>query len=247
VLGVLLLTTVLRRDFSGGKAIPWHSFGAQELAEEVGLAPAALATRMHMQFEVDHRLLMKLYLWEGKDKELPHHYQIDPETPALTLPPPPGSGGPPSAAWCEIAVAAEATLPTNGPPRVLIRANEPFNETFHIGDRVLVKGIVVDRLPDLFKDGKLAVYRRQAGETDWRRVDGELRQPSAESKSDFPVWYQLTLDANGALRAHLGRVPYWRTTDAQEWKGNTERVLERELGLVVAPPPPARDPFNGAH
>jgi len=49
------------------------------------------------------------------------------------------------------------------------------------------------------------------------------------------------------LRAHRGRVPYWRTNDPQEWKNNHERVLEYELGLVVAPPPPARDPFNGAH
>src|SRR5262249_47483914 len=128
----------------------------------------------------------------------------------------------------------------------LIRANEPFRETFHSGDQE-IKGLVVDRLPDLFKDGKLAVYRRFPGESDWRRVDGALIQPRADARSDFPVWYQLTLDANGTLRAHLGRVPYWKTGDPQQWKDNTERVLERELGLVVAPPPPARDPFNGAH
>jgi hypothetical protein len=42
-------------------------------------------------------------------------------------------------------------------------------------------------------------------------------------------------------------VPYWGTEDPEEWKKSPERVLECKLGLVVAPPPPARDPFDGSH
>jgi hypothetical protein len=245
-LGVVLLPTVLRRDYAGAKPLPWHSFGGAELAAEVGMSPAAFTERMLMQFEVDNRLLMKLYLWEGQNGEPPQHYELDTATPALRLPPPPGAAAAPAAAWCDVAVGAEVALHANGSPKVLIRAGDPFRATFHAGGQE-VRGLVVGRLPDLFRDGRLGVYRRLPGEGEWQRLEGELTQPKNDSGNDFPAWYQLTLDAGGALRAHVGRVPYWRTTDPREWRERTDRVLECELGLVVAPPPPARDPFDGSH
>jgi hypothetical protein len=85
------------------------------------------------------------------------------------------------------------------------------------------------------------------GEKDWQRLEGDLAQPGNEAGDDFPPWYQLTLEADGTLRAHRGLVPYWSTEDPEEWKKFPERVLECKLGLVVAPPPPARDPFDGSH
>src|SRR5262249_18905603 len=141
VLGSLLLTNVLRRDFAGAKPLPWHTVGVQELAESIGLAPDAFAARVQMQFEVDHRLLMKLYLWEGRGQELPHHYRPDDKAPSLRLPPNPAGGGEPSAAWCDVAVGVEEALVSNREPEVLVRAGDPFRETFHLGDRE-VKGLI---------------------------------------------------------------------------------------------------------
>jgi hypothetical protein len=248
VLGVQLLTTVSRRDFTNAPSIPWYQFDGTKLATAIGMTPASFESRMWMQFEVDHRLLMKLYLWEGRDRELPHHYQVDDKLSGLKLAQPSRTpdDGLPAEAWCDLAVAAETAMLANGEPLMLVRAGTPMRETFHLGDQE-VRGLIVERLPDLFKDGKLVLYRRSPGEDRWQRVEEELSQPEEQSQSEFPVWYQLTLDATGMLRAHRGRVPYWRTTDPQAWKDNPEHVLEYELGLVVAPPPPARDPFNGAH
>jgi hypothetical protein len=197
-----------------------------------------------VQFEVDHRLLMKIFLWEDRNNELPHHYQIDPAAPYLEVPCP-GTDGAPAEAWCDVGVAVSATQLANGGPEVLVRAGQPFRETFHL-DQEEVAGLVVD-LPDLFKDGKLRFHRRAPGETDWRLIEGELEQPDRNVGSQFPVKYQLTLDARGRLRVHRGCVPYWSVSTPEEWKKDFTRVLELDLALVVAPTPTSRDPFNGDH
>ena len=84
-----------------------------------------------------------------------------------------------------------------------MRAGAPFRETFHVGDQE-VRGLIVERLPDLFKDGKLVLYRRSPGEDRWQRLEEELSQPEEQSQSEFPVWYQLTLDANGTVTGESG-------------------------------------------
>jgi hypothetical protein len=243
--GVRLGTTLLRRDFVGAREVAWNKFDGNELAEAVGMSPQVFRDTVWGQFEVDHRLLMRLYLWQTDRAELPRHYEFDPATPGVTLAPAvPQPGADPPVAGCDVGVLAEEGVVNGRRPVVVIRANDLMTAVFHIGGET-VRGILVDRLGDHFRHGRLTVVTRAPDQSEWVRAEHGLDQPGREVGSHYPRWYQLTLDEKGTLRVHFGRVPYWLTTDPQVWHREPGRVLLRELDPVGTEPLPGRDPFDG--
>jgi len=223
-----------------------------------------------MQFEVDYRLFLRIFLWDSPSP----HYQIDPQAAFLdiadalrqreadTAPPapPPGSAPPVRAsggaakAGYDLSADVIHAQTNSRPATVLIRADQELSETFHFNGDDSCRGVIA-ALPDLFDEtGKLTVHARKPGESEWIHV-GELKRPvdlkpplpGQERVTEYPRRYHLTLDERGVVRAHLGEVPYWKTEDLDDWKTRPGRVLQRDLELVEPPPRENRDPFCGAH
>jgi hypothetical protein len=107
-------------------------------------------------------------------------------------------------------------------------------------------------LPDTFPGEEVSLHYSLPGQKNpdgsqmWT-LAGKLPRPLAGGDTHFPSWYQLSLDEKGCLRVHLGKVPYWSTTDEQVWVKEEGRVLVREMDRVEAPTPPGRDPLDGTH
>jgi hypothetical protein len=272
-LGVRLLNAVMRRDFQAATPILWGSYDGMALARELEMPVPLFLNRIMMQFEVDYRLFMRIFLWDGHTP----HYQIDPQaafvdvaaamrqrttngsTPAATPLPTPASPGnapaatPLKAGW-DISVDVITAQTNSRPATVLIAADQELGETFHSSGDASCRGAIAP-LPDLFDEaGKLMVHARRPGGTEWihvgdlaRPVDPKALQPGQERTTEYPRRYRLTLDEQGVLRVHLGEVPYWKTEDLQDWKGRPGRVLQRDLELVEPPARENRDPFCGVH
>jgi hypothetical protein len=262
-IGVRLLNAVLRRDFQAATPILWGSYDGMALARELGMPPPVFLNRIMMQFEVDYRLFLRIFLWDG-----PHpHHQIDPQAPFLDVagvmrqraaaPGARPAAAPPSeaplkAGW-DLSVDVITAQANSRPATVLVSADRELTETFHDGDAVR-RGLIAP-LPDLFDEsGTLTVHARPPGGGEWVHVGGLARpadkkawQPGQERATEYPRRYRLTLDDAGVLRVHLGEVPYWKTEDLQEWKSQPGRVLLRDLELVEPPARENRDPFCGAH
>jgi hypothetical protein len=274
-LGVRLLNAVMRRDFQSATPILWGSYDGMALARELQLPVPIFLNRIMMQFEVDYRLFMRIFLWDGPSP----HYQIDPqaafvdvadalrqrETPGVPPSPSAGAKGrgegatppPPSGALkagYDISVDVIHAQTNSRPATVLIGADQDLKETFHFAGETLCRGLIAS-LPDLFDEaGKLMVHARRVGGTEWihlgelaRPVDPKPAQAGLERVTEYPRRYHLTLDEHSVLRVHLGEVPYWKTEDLQDWKTRPGRVLQRDLELVEPPPRENRDPFCGAH
>jgi hypothetical protein len=267
-LGVRLLNAVMRRDFQAATPLLWGSYDGMALARELGMQTNVFLNRIMMQFEVDYRLFMRIFLWDGPTP----HYQIDaqaafvdvdgalrqraantqpsqPEPQPVTAPPATRS----KAGW-DISVDVITAQANSRPATVLIPADADLTQTFHIGANGALRGLS-SPLPDLFDEtGKLMVHVRTPGSTEWIHV-GELTRPvdaksprlNQEHVTEYPRRYRVTLDERGVLRVHLGEVPYWKTEDLQEWKAQPGRVLQRELELVEPPTRENRDPFCGVH
>jgi hypothetical protein len=267
-IGVRLLNAVMRRDFQAATPVLWGSYDGMALARELQMPVQVFLNRILMQFEVDYRLFMRIFLWDGHAP----HYQIDPHAAFLDIaealqqrPAGDAAGTLPGAAPTRAAAGAAKAgydlsvdviqAQTNSrPATVLISADQALTETFHLNDDVFCRGVIAP-LPDLFDEsGKLMVHARRRGESEWVHV-GELKQPvdlrpplpGQEHVTEYPRRYRVTLDENAVLRVHLGEVPYWKTEDLDDWKTHTGRVLQRDLELVEPPPRENRDPFCGAH
>jgi hypothetical protein len=80
-IGVRLLNAVMRRDFQTATPILWGSFDGMALARELQMQVPVFLNRIMMQFEVDYRLFMRIYLWDGPAP----HYQIDPQSPFVDV------------------------------------------------------------------------------------------------------------------------------------------------------------------
>jgi hypothetical protein len=260
----------MRRDFQAATPILWGSYDGMALARELEMAVPLFLNRIMMQFEVDYRLFMRIFLWDGHTP----HYQIDPQSAfvdvAGTLRQRAGNGQPPAedrgskiedrgstgavkAGW-DISVDVITAQANSRPATVLIAADQELGETFHSGGDTSCRGLIAP-LPDLFDEtGTLMVHARRPGGTEWihvgeltRPVDQKAPQPGLERVTEYPRRYRLTLDEHGVLRVHLGEVPYWKTEDLDDWKGHPGRVLQRELELVEPPARENRDPFCGVH
>jgi hypothetical protein len=266
-LGIRLLNAVMRRDFQAATPVLWGSFDGMALARELEMPVPLFLNRIMMQFEVDYRLFLRIFLWEGHS---PHH-AIDPQAAFLdlgeafrpaagsehALPPAgaaPAPGPGPARSGYDISVDVIAAQTNSRPATVLIAAGQELTETFHGSGDESWRGAIA-ALPDLFDEGgRLAVHARPAGGGEWVHV-GELRrpvdprppQPGQERVTEYPRRYRLTLDEHGVLRVHLGEVPYWKTDDLGDWKTRPGRVLQRDLELVEPPPRENRDPFCGVH
>jgi hypothetical protein len=266
-LGVRLLNAVMRRDFQSATPILWGSYDGMALARELQMPVPVFLNRIMMQFEVDYRLFLRIFLWDGPAP----HYQIEPQAPFLDIaealrpgsaegpaarPAPTAARHPdgPAKAGYDISVDVIVAQTNSRPATVLIGANQELNETFHFAGDSHCRGLI-GALPDLFDDsGKLAVHARAPGGTEWihvgeltRPVDPRPPAPGQERVTEYPRRYRLTLDEHGVLRVHLGEVPYWKTEDLESWKGRPGRVLQRDLELVEPPPRENRDPFCGVH
>jgi hypothetical protein len=262
-IGVRLLNAVMRRDFQAATPILWGSYDGMALARELQMAVPVFLNRILMQFEVDYRLFMRIFLWDGHAP----HYQLDPQAPfvdvAEALRQRAGGGAAPEAArpgpgtvkaGYDIAVDAIQAQANSRPATALIAADQDLNETFHFDGDASCRGTIA-ALPDLFDEGgKLTVHARRAGDGEWIHV-GELKRPvdprpplpGQERVTEYPRRYRLTLDERGVVRVHLGEVPYWKTEDLDDWKARPGRVLQRDLELVEPPPRENRDPFCGVH
>jgi hypothetical protein len=224
-----------------------------------------------MQFEVDYRLFMRIFLWDGPTP----HYQIDTQVAFLDVAeglsrgtadaparpreggqgrgPDAGTQGSAKAGW-DISVDVITAQSNNRPATVLVAAERALSETFHFTAESHGRGLIAP-LPDLFDEsGKLMVHARRPGGTEWvhvgdlpRPVDCKTFQPGQERATEYPRRYHLTLDEHGVLRVHLGEVPYWQTEDLKDWKDRRGRVLLRHLELVEPPARESRDPFCGVH
>src|SRR5262249_18030903 len=75
-IGVRLLNAVMRRDFQSATPILWGSYDGMALARELRMPVNVFLNRIMMQFEVDYRLFMRIFLWDGHTP----HYQIDPQS-----------------------------------------------------------------------------------------------------------------------------------------------------------------------
>jgi hypothetical protein len=260
-LGPQLLTSVLRRDYPKASPILWGSFDGLALAVELDAKPDDFPKRYQIQFEVDYRLLIRYFLWEGPR---PHH-QIDPDLAALNVaehrPRSPQSSAPstegePPKAGCDLFVNVLQAQASSKEPLRLIAADQPLAETFHYNDGSTSAGLVVS-LPDNFDvDGKLDIYARSPADASLRLIGSIARpddEPTSRQASDkyrstvFPRRYSLSLDDRGDVRVHLGEVAYWKTESFDEWKRAPGRVLRRDLGMVLPPPLEDRDPFCGKH
>jgi hypothetical protein len=267
-LGVRLLNAVMRRDFRAATPLLWGSYDGMALARELDMPVNMFLNRIMMQFEVDYRLFMRIFLWDGPSP----HYQLDSQAPfvdvteAMRQRLAPASGGqaeprppvtpPPGAVaktgW-DISVDVITAQTNSRPATVLIAANQELTQTFRLGDSA-VRGLIAP-LPDLFDEaGKLMIHARPPGGNEWvhvgelvRPVDRKAPQTNLERVTEYPRRYRLTLDGRGVLRVHLGEVPYWKTEDLHAWKGQPGRVLQRDLELVEPPTRENRDPFCGVH
>jgi hypothetical protein len=199
-LGVRLLNAVMRRDFQAATPILWGSYDGMALARELEMAVPTFLNRIMMQFEVDYRLFMRIFLWDGHTP----HYQIDPQAAfvdvaaamrqhaangapsaargadATPLATPASSGSAVSAglvkAGWDISVDVITAQTNTKPATVLIATDQELGETFHYSGDNAGRGIIAP-LPDLFDDaGKLMVHARKPGGTEWVHV-GEIARP----------------------------------------------------------------------
>jgi hypothetical protein len=261
-IGVRLLNAVMRRDFQAATPVLWGSYDGIALARELEMPVPVFLNRIVMQFEVDYRLFMRIFLWDGHTP----HYQIDGQAPFLDVanamrqePPAQTAGngrpepGTPKAGW-EISVDVITAQSNSRPATILIAAGEELRETFHSNGDTECRGLIVG-LPDLFDEaGKLTVHVRRPGGSEWMHV-GELPRPmerktlqvGLERVTEYPRRYHLTLDERGVLRVHLGEIPYWQTEELKDWKDRPGRVLLRHLEVVEPPARENRDPFCGVH
>src|SRR5262249_21927003 len=194
-LGIRLLNAVMRRDFQSATPILWGSYDGMALARELEMAVPVFLNRIMMQFEVDYRLFMRIFLWDGPAP----HYQIDPQSPFLDVTAvmrqraagagegrgarveergakeaAPRSPAPP-AGW-DISVDVITAQANSRPATVLVAADQELGQTFHDTGDAARRGLIV-LLPDLFDEaGKLMVHARPPGGVEWIQV-GELERP----------------------------------------------------------------------
>src|SRR5262249_10891206 len=211
-LGVRLLNAVMRRDFQAATPILWGSYDGMALARELEMAVPLFLNRIMMQFEVDYRLFMRIFLWDGHTP----HYQIDPQTPfvdvAAALRERPGNGPTPAAvplpakngaakAGWDLSVDVIPAQANSRPATVLIAADQELGETFHGAGDTSYGGLIAP-LPDLFDEqGKLMIHARRPGGTEWlhvgeltRPVDRKVGEANLERVTEYPRRYRLTLD-----------------------------------------------------
>jgi hypothetical protein len=267
-IGVRLLNAVMRKDFQAATPVLWGSYDGMALARDLDMAVPVFLNRIMMQFEVDYRLFMRIYLWDGPRP----HYEINPQAPFIDIADAmrrttsaavrrevkpvetkPIDGALPRAGW-DISVDVVTAQANSRPATVLIAADREMQEIFHLGDSAAGRGLFVP-LSDLFDEaGQLMIHARAPGGTEWihvgelpRPVDRKALPPGQERATEYPRRFHLSLDERGILRAHLGELSYWMTEELAEWKDRPGRVLRRDLELVEPPARENRDPFCGVH
>jgi len=65
-IGVRLLNAVMRRDFQAATPVLWGSYDGMALARDLEITVPVFLNRIMMQFEVDYRLFMRIFLWTAR-------------------------------------------------------------------------------------------------------------------------------------------------------------------------------------
>jgi hypothetical protein len=234
-----LALTVLRRDFEG-KTTLWGAFAPGPLISRLGMTPAAFQTDVRLQFEIDHRLQMRLFFWRG---ERPH-YRV--AASSMRLPAPPeGTVADGTLPW-QVAVNVLQGVNEPGAETVLFPRGTAWTETFHRPGGETCNGLISAPLPlpEFPATDKHLVYYRSGDGADWQLL-GELLRPDVPD--DFRPQYRVTLDAEGGVVVHAGEVPYAVADAAEALRDQDGLVVIEELELQPRPSDVDRDPFCGLH
>jgi hypothetical protein len=260
--------TITRQDFRSleGKTTR-HDWGSFPLRKALGFGGIeeffrfANDKQLQVLFEVDHQLRMKLYVCQGDP-----HYEIrsHPDRPPVNikdkfrdLPPlPAGDGGPKVEYDILLNVQAARLAGHDAVLAPLVRADTPFDRTFHFADKTEPRpGLICPLLEEEFVEPggggarRVEVYARRRDGDEVRQVAVVLR-PADDS--GYKRRYFVTVDQHGYLQVHVGEVPFWMGD--KEDRGDPMKVRER-AGLVFVQeltPPQEEvgkelDPFCGLH
>src|SRR5262249_31066958 len=138
-IGVRLLNAVMRRDFQAATPILWGSYDGMALARELQMAVPVFLNRIMMQFEVDYRLFMRIFLLDGP---VPH-YQLDApaafrdvaaavrQRAAAGAPAAPAAGNGAAKAGYELSVDVIQAQTNSRRATALVAADQALTETFH--------------------------------------------------------------------------------------------------------------------
>jgi hypothetical protein len=265
--GVALEIAVQREAYPNAAAIPWVSYDMVALARQLGQSENEFKNQVQMQFEVNHRQEISLYLWKKRP-----HYRVAATDRFAALevaaapPQPQGPAeptleeGPPRVPW-SLSLDARLRRLNGHKPTVLWEAGQPLDEAFHLtgavgeGGGAVRRGLIARDVTLFDEQGCVHVFVQHPGREEWEPV-GVLRRrdlPAGDEaasqgyRADFPVCYSLSVDDRGVVRLHLGEVPYWTTHDPLFWKDHEGSVL------VCTPDSPRPDqdllldPYSGVH
>jgi hypothetical protein len=265
-LPVALTMPVYRHSTSDPNAKDfWGSIDVQGHFEKLlNWSPDDLREKLQVQFEVDHRLEIKLYF---RHRDCHFHdvsgkvtWQLDLRA-ALsthTLPAalPAGKGAPAAKGGTPAAAAAWAALPAQldwdiavnvvesagaSNPHFLFKQGQKFDRYFLREANQSGLGLISEPLPAFPRGGKHTLYARQNG-GEWKRLD-ELAQ-HGDRKNPLP--HRLSLDQHLRLRLHLGAVPYRLAASPEEFR-HPGVVYRASLFSEQSNVQDERNPFCGRH
>lgn len=247
-----LQVTVLRKDYEDGIPQHWGTFNGVAIAKELGLDTERWRRSIRVQFEVDHRLKIRLYVCHGQPnyvvgtgrKSLNICQKIEPGAFAEKR-----DDGPNALALgVDIATHIQHAGGSyiEGDEQLIFAAGTPLNSRFYrdADDDQPVAGTVSETpLSGVHKDGLYRFYASPAGEREWTPL-GSIEAPP---KTDFPQQHFVTVDANGRLVVHGGEVPYMTVPTPQEMWERPGCVFAKDLDAVPRDLESERDPFSGTH
>ena len=254
-----LLSAVYRQnstDVNAERKILWGAFNAElNLGPVLNWDANELKEKLEVQFEVDHRLQMKLY-FRHKGQ---HFYDLSGQAPLLdlrtalaahvqptTLPSGKAAAGqlasaqvPAQLDW-DIAVNVVETAAGSN-PHLIFKQGQKYDQLFLLEGNKACRGLIADPLPAFPRSRKHTLYARQNGGA-WKHT-GELAQ---QGDPRNPASHRLSLDQHGGLRLHLGEVPYRLAAHPDEFR-HPGVVYAATLELAHAKVNEDRNPFSGRH
>jgi hypothetical protein len=258
-----------RKDFEGQDPLPlWVSF---KVKDGLGFTNDAeyedFVREMRIQFEVDHKLRVRLFLCRGT----PHYQPVYSGPGAIVLDVKSALGklhaeAPESsreevdelesALDYEIAVGISEGVAAGQPDsrQTVFRVGTPLDQRFHLSGDVQRSGAISLPLPPFRRTTEGRYYHDfflgRPGFDTWYLI-GSVERP--RSTSEYPCDYHATIDSEGYLTISQGEIPYRMPARSG---GNLRGLLSPTLaGMVVAldPVPKAekidtsRDPYSGTH
>ncbi|MCS7270218.1 MAG: hypothetical protein NZ703_03965 [Gemmataceae bacterium] len=275
--GAALTVDFYREDYATTQQLPWGSFHAQELANQLGSSDQQWQEQIRYQYEVDHRLNIQVLMYRRDGANTGPHYRLRGDEPQLALR---GSQetimarlkgflgrGTASGAPASVSATAAPTLALfsgqgelqwdigvgtlQQPTVTLFEAGQRLDVVFHTVGRSegLVRGVLSIKYVEHFpqEDNQLSVWVRQ------REAGGQgswIRAGLLEragSKWALRRRYRMSLDEKGVLRLHNGEPHYYETSEPKEMWEHPGYVLRLPMELNKREQTEDRDPFSGWH